>query len=41
MDGGLRVDVVEGQRMLVLVHLAAGYFAAEDARENVGVVVRA
>ena len=35
----LRVDVVEGERPLVLMDLLAGDLAAQDAGEDVGVVV--
>ena len=35
MGGRLRVDVVKGQRMVRLVHLAARNLAAQDAREDI------
>ncbi len=40
MDRRQRVDVVEGQRELVLVDLLARQLAAQDAREDVAAVVR-
>ena len=39
MDRRLRIDVVEGERMLVLIDLAAGHLAAQDAGEDVAVVI--
>ncbi len=39
MHRGERADVVKGEGIVVLVHLVAGDFAAEDLGEDVGVVV--
>src|SRR5690606_1798577 len=39
MDLGLRVDVLECVGPLVLVDLGRGYFAAQDLREDIVVVV--
>jgi hypothetical protein len=38
---GLRIDVVEGKGVVVLEDFVAGDFAAENAGEDVGVVVGA
>ena len=35
-----RIDVVEGERMLVLVNPLGGDLAAQDAREDVALIVR-
>ena len=39
MDWRLRVDVMERQRPVVFVDFPARDFAAQDAREDVGVIV--
>src|SRR5690349_6368952 len=41
VDRLLRLDVVEGERMLVLMDLAARYLAAQDAGEDIGLVIGA
>src|SRR3546814_1789304 len=39
MQGRLRVDVVERERILVLVNRLRRQFAAQDAREDIAVVI--
>src|SRR5687768_4442084 len=39
VDRRLRIDVVKGERMLVLIDLPALYLAAQDAGEDVGLVI--
>lgn len=40
MHRRLRADIVEGQREIIFEHLVARQFAAQDAREDVAIVIR-
>src|SRR5688572_21875479 len=39
VDRGLRIDVLEGERVIVLMNLLAGQFPAQDAGEDVAVII--